>query len=144
MNTGKLDIVRFAPKGEDSFYDAVVAKVTAYLESNKISPYANGAMWFKTVVMLLLYFVPYLLMVTGLGSANLWLFFGFWFLMGLGMSGIGTAVMHDANHGTYSPNKKVNNFISHILEIIGGYILLRGEYSIMCFYHTYTNVAGLR
>jgi linoleoyl-CoA desaturase len=99
-------------------------------------------MWVKTVIMLLLYFVPYILMVTGLGANSLWLFFGFWFLMGWGMSGIGTAVMHDANHGTYSPNKKVNNFISYILEIIGGYTVnWRIQHNVL--HHTYTNVEGL-
>lgn len=78
-------------------------------------------MWVKTIAILLLHLVPYTLMVTGLGSTSSWIFFGLWFLMAMGMSGIGTAIMHDANHGTYSPNKKVNNFISHILEIISGY-----------------------
>ena len=121
MKTEKLNIVRFAPKGENSFYDAVVGKAKAYFEAHHISPYANTEMWVKTIIILLLYLVPYALMVTGLAAGSVWIFFGLWFLMGMGMSGIGTAIMHDANHGTYSPNKKVNNFISHILEIIGGY-----------------------
>jgi len=142
MKVKKLDIVRFAPKGEDSFYDAVVAKVQEYFETKGISPYANAAMWVKTAIMLLLYFVPYVLMVTGLASGNLWVFFSLWFLMGMGMSGIGTSVMHDANHGTYSANKKINNFISHILEIIGGYtVTWRIQHNVL--HHTYTNVAGL-
>ena len=142
MKAEKLNIVRFAPKGKDSFYEAVADKVNSYFEDNHISPYANMEMWVKTVVMLLLYFVPYILMVTGFGAGNLWLFFGFWFLMGWGMSGIGTAVMHDANHGTYSPNKKVNSFISYILEIIGGYTVnWRIQHNVL--HHTYTNVEGL-
>jgi linoleoyl-CoA desaturase len=142
MKVEKMNIVRFAPKGKDSFYDAVVDKVNLYFEANHISPYANTEMWVKTIMMLLLYFVPYILMVTGLGANSLWLFFGFWFLMGWGMSGIGTAVMHDANHGTYSPNKKVNRFISYILEIIGGYTVnWRIQHNVL--HHTYTNVAGL-
>lgn len=142
MQVEKLDIVRFAPKGKDSFYDAVVSKVTAYFETNRILPYANTEMWVKTAVMLLLYFVPYILMVTGTGAGSLWLFWGFWFLMGIGMSGIGTAIMHDANHGTYSPNKKINNFISYILEIIGGYtVTWRIQHNVL--HHTYTNVADL-
>ncbi|WP_257668421.1 hypothetical protein [Parapedobacter tibetensis] len=119
MEVGKLDIVHFAPKGKNSFYDAVVSKVKTYFESNNISPYANTAMWIKTFVMLMLYFVPYIMIVTGVAGNNGWLFLGFWLLMGLGMSGIGTAVMHDANHGTYSSNKKVNDFIGYILEIVG-------------------------
>lgn len=142
MKVHKLELVRFAPKGPDSFYDSVAAKVTAYFETHRISPYANASMWIKTICMLLLYFIPYTLMVSGLGSDNIWLFLGCWFLMGIGISGIGTSVMHDANHGTYSPKKEVNNFISHILEIIGGYtVTWRIQHNIL--HHTYTNVAGL-
>jgi len=142
MKDEKLDIVHFASKGKNSFYDTVITRVNAYFDGAHISPYANTEMWIKTVVMLLLYFVPYILMVTGLGADNPWLFFGLWFLMGWGMSGIGTAVMHDANHGTYSPDKKVNNFISYILEIIGGYTVnWRIQHNVL--HHTYTNVSGL-
>jgi len=50
--------------------------------------------------------------------------------------------MHDANHGTYSPKKKINNFISYILEIIGGYTVnWRIQHNVL--HHTYTNVSGL-
>lgn len=142
MKIKKLDIVHFAPRGKDSFIETVTTRVHKYFETNHISPYANTAMWVKTIFMLLLYFTPYVLMVTGLASDSLWYFFGCWFLMAIGMSGIGTSVMHDANHGTYSPNKKVNNTISHILEIIGGYrVTWRIQHNVL--HHTYTNVAGL-
>jgi linoleoyl-CoA desaturase len=142
MEVQKLNIVRFASKGIDSFYDAVTARVKAYLATHHISPYANSEMWVKTAAMLILYFMPYILIVTGIASASVWLFFGLWFLMGWGMAGIGTAVMHDANHGTYSPNKKVNHFISYILEIIGGYTVnWRIQHNVL--HHTYTNVSGL-
>ena len=36
-------------------------------------------------------------------------FWIFWILMGLGMAGIGMSVMHDANHGSYSKKKSINN-----------------------------------
>jgi linoleoyl-CoA desaturase len=138
----KLNIVRFAPRGKDSFYETVIAKVDSYFKSNNISPYANGVMWIKTTVMLLLYFAPYAIIVSGLAANNGWLFFALWFLMGWGMIGIGTSVMHDANHGAYSPNKKVNSFIGHILEIIGGYaVTWKIQHNVL--HHTYTNVAGL-
>lgn len=142
MQTKKLNIVRFAPRGENSFFETVVSRVNHYFESNRISPYANAEMWVKTVFMLLLYFLPYVIMSTGFASGNRWLFWGVWFVMGLGMVGIGTSIMHDANHGTYSPNKKVNNFISRILEIIGGYrVTWRIQHNTL--HHTYTNIAGL-
>jgi linoleoyl-CoA desaturase len=142
MEVKKLNIVRFAPRGKDSFFEDVISKVDAYFEENNLSQYANTTMWVKTIIMLLLYFVPYILMVTGTGAVSLWLFYGYWVLMAIGMIGIGTSVMHDANHGTYSPNNKVNNFISHILEVIGGYtVTWRIQHNVL--HHTYTNIAGL-
>jgi linoleoyl-CoA desaturase len=142
MKIQKLDIVRFAPRGKDSFYEAITDKVATYFEENNISPYANSAMWWKTGIMAALYFVPYVLIVTGYAVGQIWLFLGLWLVMATGMSGIGTAVMHDANHGTYSKDKNINNFISHILEIIGGYtVTWRIQHNVL--HHTYTNVAGL-
>ena len=142
MKIQKLDIVRFASKGKDSFYDAIISNVNTYFETRHISPYANTEMWVKTMVMLSLYFVPYVLLTTGFAAGNAWIFFGLWFLMGWGMSGIGTAVMHDANHGTYSPVKRVNSLIGYILEIIGGYtVAWRIQHNVL--HHTYTNVMGL-
>jgi linoleoyl-CoA desaturase len=137
-----LNIVRFAPTGKDGFHETIIARVNTYFKDHSISPYANTKMWIKTASMLLLYFVPFILMTLGLGAGNAWLFFGFWFLMAWGMIGIGTSVMHDANHGTYSPNKKVNSFIGFILELIGGYTVtwkIQHNY----LHHTYTNIAGL-
>jgi len=142
MKIQKLDIVRFASKGKDSFYDAIISKVNTYFETLNVSPYANTEMWVKTGAMMSLYFIPYVLLVTGFSANNAWIFFGLWFLIGWGMSGLGTAVMHDANHGTYSPKKKVNHLISYILEIIGGYTVnWRIQHNVL--HHTYTNVMGL-
>ena len=142
MGVQKLKVVRFAPRGNDSFYEKLIKQVNAYLTANAISPYANGEMWMKTTIMLLLYFVPYALIVTGGGAIPAALFYGLWLVMGLGMVGIGTSVMHDAQHGTYSPNKKVNNFIGHTLEVIGGYtVTWKIQHNLL--HHTYTNITGL-
>jgi linoleoyl-CoA desaturase len=142
MKTKQLDIVRFAPRGKGGFYETVIANVDSYFLNNKISPYANAEMWIKTVFMILLYFVPYAFMVTGAAAGNPVLFFGLWLLMAFGMIGIGTSVMHDAQHGTYSSHKWVNKAIGFILEIIGGYtVTWRIQHNVL--HHTYTNVAGL-
>jgi len=142
LKSKKLETVRFAPKTEAGFFSTVTAMVGDYFKTNNISPYANTEMWIKTVFMLLLYFVPYIMMVSGVGGQSPLLFFGLWFLMGWGMIGIGTSVMHDANHGTYSPDKKVNNLIGFILEVIGGYtVTWKIQHNVL--HHTYTNIAGL-
>ena len=142
MKIQDLKTVRFAPKPEDGFFSTVTARVKAYFEVNNISPFANWQMWVKTAVMLLLYFVPYGLLIAGVGAGRPWIFFGLWFVIGWGMVGIGTSVMHDANHGTYSPSKWVNNFMGFILEIIGGYtVTWKIQHNVL--HHTYTNIAGL-
>ena len=41
-------------------------------------------------------------------TANSWLVLSFWIIMSFGMAGIGFSIMHDANHGAYSKNKKKN------------------------------------
>jgi linoleoyl-CoA desaturase len=142
MPVEELNTVRFAPRAKDSFHDSVITRVNQYFKDKGISPYADSRMWVKTIAMLLLYFVPYALMITGTGDNNLWLFYGFWVLMSFGMIGIGTSVMHDAHHGTYSANKKVNKLMGFILEIIGGYsITWKIQHNQL--HHTYTNITGL-
>lgn len=141
MAIDTLNIVRFT-QGKDHFHEIVIARVKAYFNDNNISPFANTSMWIKTVIMLLLYFVPYAFMVTGFGAGNAWVFFGLWFLMSWGMSGIGTAVMHDAQHGTYSPKKWVNKYVGKILDLIGGYSLT-WKIQHNQLHHTYTNIYGL-
>ncbi len=142
QETAKKQYVKFAPRGKDSFYDVVKSRVNDYFQSNNISPYSNSAMYVKTAAMLSMYFVPYLVIVTGLGSVSLWLYYPLWLLMGLGIVGIGTSVMHDSNHGAYTTNKNVNHFLGSLLNILGGYSLnWKIQHNIL--HHTYTNIQGL-
>ena len=95
----------------------------------------------KTIVMIALYIVPYTFMLIA-GTDNLLLFYALWFLMGIGMVGIGTGVMHDSNHGSYSDNKTLNKWMSRIILLIGGYDAnWRIQHNIL--HHTYTNIDGL-
>jgi linoleoyl-CoA desaturase len=140
--SGQLSIVKFAPKGPDSFYDVVKAKVNEYFEKNHISKYGNSTMYIKTVAMLCIYFVPYALIVSGLLSNMLWAYYCMWILMGIGIAGIGTSIMHDSNHGSYSKNESVNQLLGRLLNIIGGYSRnWRIQHNVL--HHTYTNLEGL-
>jgi linoleoyl-CoA desaturase len=50
--------------------------------------------------------------------------------------------MHDSNHGAYSENKVVNQFLGSVLNILGGYSRnWRIQHNIL--HHTYTNLEGL-
>lgn len=140
--SNKLSLVKFASKGSNSFHDAVKARVDEYFTTNNLSKQHNSAMIAKTFAMLAMYFVPYALVVSGIASVNLVLFYGLWMLMGVGLAGIGTSVMHDSNHGAYSNNKVVNNLLGGLLNVIGGYDRnWRIQHNIL--HHTYTNLDGL-
>ena len=139
---GKKQLVKFAPKGNDSFYDTLKSRVNEYFSSNNISHYSNRAMYIKTAAMLAMYIVPYVLIVTGLVKFSLGLYYGLWLLMGAGIVGIGTSIMHDSNHGAYSDNKGLNMFLGNLLNFIGGYAPnWRIQHNVL--HHTYTNIGGL-
>ncbi len=90
--------------------------------------------------MLSLYFVPLVLILTGVIS-TLWPVLLMWVLMGLGMAGIGLAIMHDANHRSYSRNQKVNNVLGYLLNFLGGYHLnWKIQHNVL--HHSFPNVEG--
>ena len=138
----KKQIVKFAPRGKDGFYDVLKGRVNDYFQTNNLSPYSNTKMYIKTAAMLSMYFVPYFIMVTGLSAVSIWMFYAMWLLMGFGVVGIGTSVMHDSNHGAYASNKGVNNFLGGVLNVLGGYAPnWKIQHNIL--HHTYTNIEGL-
>jgi linoleoyl-CoA desaturase len=125
--------------GKD-FNTTLKKRVRAYFKENNISKYANTNMKIKTVFMLTLYLTPYLLMVTGVVT-NIWMIALCWAIMGFGVAGIGFSVMHDANHGAYSKNDKVNFLIGRVVNIVGGYApTWKIQHNIL--HHSYTNVHG--
>ena len=92
----------------------------------------------KTFCMLSIYFVPYILMMTGV-FASFWMVFACWMVMGIGMAGIGLSVMHDANHGAYSKNRNLNTIIGQVIWFIGGSsVNWKIQHNVL--HHSFTNV----
>lgn len=131
--------IKFLNTDKSQFFDVLRKRVDEYFVENKISPYANAQMVFKTIVMLSVYFVPYTLIITN--SVGL---FGMWIcsiIMGVGLAGIGMSVMHDAVHGAYSSNKTINNIVAKTLYLIGGnHKNWETQHNVI--HHTYTNIYG--
>lgn len=138
--TKVLKPIKFSQKIGRDFNSTLKKRVRAYFKENNISKYANTNMKIKTVFMILLYFTPYVLMVTGVVT-NIWLIALCWVIMGFGIAGIGLSIMHDANHGAYSKNKRVNYFVGRIVNLVGGYApTWKIQHNIL--HHSYTNVHG--
>jgi linoleoyl-CoA desaturase len=72
-------------------------------------------MIWKSVVMLTIFFTPLIILNTGIVS-SIPLVFALYVIGGIGMAGIGMGVMHDAVHGSYSKNKKVNRLMGYSMK----------------------------
>lgn len=132
-------LVTFNNKIDKEFAREVKKRVNTYFNEKGISKHANGAMFFKTAAILSLYWIPYILIMLGGFSVNaMWLLA---FIMGTGMAGIGFSITHDALHGAYSSNQRVNNILGTFFDLVGanGYIW---KITHNIIHHTYTNIHG--
>jgi linoleoyl-CoA desaturase len=131
-----METIKFASNNE--FRKTLKKRVGDYFKDNNISKYGNATMVIKTIFMLCLFYVPFVLYLVGIFD-NIGLNLLLWAVIGLGMSGIGLSVMHDANHGSYSKKKWVNTALGYTLNLMGGHALnWQVQHNVL--HHTYTNV----
>ncbi|MFD0862965.1 fatty acid desaturase family protein [Sungkyunkwania multivorans] len=94
----------------------------------------------KTIVMLTVFFVPLVLINIGVVTVP-WLLFALYIISGIGMAGIGMGIMHDANHGSYSKNRKVNKYLGYTMNLIGANAnVWKIQHNVL--HHSYTNIEG--
>lgn len=130
---------RFVPKNKTAFFPTLQKRVNDYFKENGISRYANRKMIVKTLVLLLAFCVPVVLVDVLLFKP--WAVLLLYTLMGFAFAGIGMSVMHDANHGAYSKNVAVNKWLGYSLNLIGG-MVFNWKIQHNMLHHTYTNVHG--
>lgn len=131
--------IKFNRQDNPEFFKELRANVNEYFSAKKLSIHANTNMKIKTVFMMLVYFVPLVAMLFG-WVTGFWPTMIMWVLMGFGMSGIGTSVMHDALHGAYSKNKRVNQVLGFMIQFIGGSrINWKIQHNVL--HHAFTNIS---
>ncbi len=132
--------IRFNEKDKPEFYKTLNQRVNQYFAEKGVSKFGDWRMIVKSIFMFTVYFTPFILMLTGVVTGT-WGILAMWFIMGIGVAGIGLSVMHDANHGSYSQNKALNNFMSGSLSFLGGYNMnWRIQHNVL--HHTFTNIDG--
>jgi linoleoyl-CoA desaturase len=134
--------VRFIDKNPDRnlFFATLRKNVDNYFKENKISKHYNSAMVIKTVVLLSAYLLPFAAILIFNPSAGISLIL--WAVMGFALAGIGMSIMHDANHGGYSNNRRVNYWLGHTLNLLGGSVFnWKMQHNVL--HHTYTNIVEL-
>jgi len=93
----------------------------------------------KTIVMVSLYFIPIILLATGVANQT-WQLFACYILSGFGMAGIGMGVMHDAIHGSFSKNPTVNKLLGYTLNMVGANATVwKLQHNVL--HHSYTNIS---
>jgi linoleoyl-CoA desaturase len=121
---GTTHQIRFVAKEKTDFFETLRARVDEYFEQNTLSKNSNVGMVVKTIVLLAGYIVPFILLLAI--QPGFFISMILWTVMGISVAGIGMSIMHDANHGSYSKNTKINDWLGHYL-----------------LHHTYTNISGV-
>ncbi len=135
-----LNQVKFDKVQNEEFYKVLRKRVNQYFKENNISRFANFNMVLKTIFMISLYLVPFVLILTYFESTAAIILS--WIVMGFGMAGIGLSIMHDANHSAYSKNKYVNVLLGKLIWLVGGSdVNWRIQHNVL--HHTFTNVSGM-
>lgn len=129
--------IRFNTREDKTFFKTLNKRVYGYFKEAGKTPFADYRMVIKTIAMLSIYLVPFAVILTGV--LPYWGMLIAAIIMGAGMAGIGMSVMHDANHGSYSRKKWVNQLLGYALNFMGG---SRHTWIIQhnLLHHTYTNI----
>lgn len=129
---------KFSRALNSDFSKTLRNRVNTYFKTNNISRNANATMVIKTIVMLSLFFVPLLAICLGFITTT-WMLFLAYLICGLGMSGIGMGIMHDAIHGSYSKHKWINTLLGYTFNLIGANATVwKIQHNML--HHTYTNI----
>ncbi|MGV3557512.1 fatty acid desaturase family protein [Larkinella arboricola] len=129
--------VKFSNRNQSQFFPVLRQRVDQYFQQKTISKLGNQSLVWKGLTMLSLLLVPYGLILSNQFSP--WVCLGFAIIMGLGTAGVGMAVMHDANHGSFSRIPWINAFFSATLYLLGGNVL-NWKIQHNTLHHTYTNI----
>lgn len=132
--------VKFNPRERSAFHATLRARVDQYFKENDLSRHANNTLIIKAIVLISMYVLPFVAMLIWPPAAGV--AFLLWFIMGLGLAGIGMSVMHDANHGAFSKDQQVNWWLGHTLNLCGGSTHnWKLQHNIL--HHTYTNITHI-
>jgi linoleoyl-CoA desaturase len=132
--------VKFATSRSAGFAAELKDRVERYFAERGLSDKANGTMIARTVTALGLAFGCYALILSGRFSPAGMLVLSV--LMGIGVAGIGFGVSHDALHGAYSHNPRVNRLIGFSFDLLGANSYM-WKITHNVIHHTYTNIHGI-
>ncbi|RYG05480.1 MAG: acyl-CoA desaturase [Chitinophagaceae bacterium] len=122
------------------FFNDLKRSVDDYFVQNKISKTGNAALYIKAGTLIPAAIAIYIVLLTVPMAGYLGIILSS--VLGFILASIGFNVMHDANHGSFSSKKWVNDTFGLTLNALGGNAFIwRFKHNII--HHTYTNVDGI-
>ena len=124
----------------NAFYQSLKDAVDEYFVTNQIKKTGDWRLYSKSVILIVaaLSFYSLLMLVPMAGWVALLSCVG----LGFCMASIGFSIMHDANHGSYSANTRLNDLMGMSINAMGASSYFwKQKHNII--HHTYTNVDGI-
>jgi linoleoyl-CoA desaturase len=136
----EIGSVKWEKKDAEHFFPTLKKRVDAYFSHHQIRKQGNRRLYIKAAILLTFYIAPFVLLMVLQPPAIVQI--GLWSLMGFALAGVGMSVMHDANHGAFSKNRRLNYLMGHTLNLVGGSVCnWKMQHNVL--HHTYTNVANM-
>ncbi len=133
MNTS----LKFINHDKSTFFPILKQRVEAYFTTHNLSRHANSPMVFKTILFLGATVGLYTLIMLSIFPILIQLLLAM--MLGITMAFVGFNVCHDALHGAYSSQKKINKRLGFIFNIIGANAYVWNiTHNIV--HHSYTNI----
>jgi linoleoyl-CoA desaturase len=132
-----MEKIKFVNKEQLSLFATLRARVDEYFEINQLPKHGGRKVIIKSILMILLYLVPYVMILLGYFSNGINLLLAV--IMGLGVAGTGMNVMHEAIHGSFSEKNWINKLFGASIYLLGGNAY-NWEVQHNQLHHTYTNI----
>jgi len=132
--------IKFDNNIQKEFTATLMSRVNKYFKENSLSKYGGNSLIFKSLILTFVYIGAYVLIMSGV--LNIYIMWLFTAILGVAAAGIGMAFMHDANHGSFSKSKKINQLMGLSMEMIGASSTTwKIKHNIL--HHTYTNIENV-
>ena len=144
--TAKVIQFKSSPR-KDQFVETLHRRIDKYFKDNNITPYANGAMWFKTFVAITSWLAVYALIISD--SLSIFATSGvYWTLLIIAFTLLGFVnifiafnISHDALHSAFSKKAWINKVLGYSFNFIGGNCYLFAK--IHTTHHLFSNIHGI-
>jgi linoleoyl-CoA desaturase len=133
---------KFNETQKPDWYVELEGKINAYFKDNKISPDGDWRLYIKTIFWLLTLVSTYIILMLYSPSLSVTQNTILCIIHGISWAGIGFNVVHDAAHGSYSKNKKVNDALSYLFDFMGASSTLwKSKHNRI--HHSFANIEGI-